>query len=640
MPGQQNNFTMKKYLLFVFLSLCGCLGANAKISGSLGKFLTYSFDESQNEITLDIYPDGYPDIGDQTEDYSNLGIYARDWPWYFYKERVTNVIFHALKNGYDNYVAAYTRSIGKYMFLGCSNLQHIYYEDPTAAGDSYDKHEGLPSTVTTIGAHAFDGCTKLQGCDDFFHNVQKIDDYAFKSCSSFATNNTTSEHELVLPSTVLSLGEHAFEACTGLTSVAINSSSITVIPEGAFTGCTNLKSVTLPTVSTSISIGKYAFQDCNNLVTVAPASGDFNLGEIGAYAFSGCSKLVNFNANNVLTIDEAAFYGCSSLTGFSGTNNGTTVGKEAFKGCTGLTSFALNGYGALGDGAFRNCENLGTVTLTTVGSIGEYAFSGCTKLSSVTMDDATTIGKASFLGCYGLASVSMPNVLSLADSAFKYCSALASVSMPKVQNLGASAFEECAALDFTSLPGTLTTIGTSCFRNCKSLGTANAANSNAALTIPAGVTSLGTYAFASCIKLKNVDLSQYTSTIPTLLFPGCVSLTDVNLNSNLTAIGERAFINCSKLESITLHDNLQTIGRQAFANTGLKSFTIPLSVTSVGAEILAGCGNLKYVIVNASTPPSTGGNDIFDDATFYSSVPLGVPDFPSSFLSLRPSPWS
>jgi hypothetical protein len=110
------------------------------------------------------------------------------------------------------------------------------------------------------------------------------------------------------------------------------------------------------------------------------------------------------------------------------------------------------------------------------------------------------------------------------------------------------------------------------------------------------------------------------------LFPGCVSLTDVNLNSNLTAIGERAFINCSKLESITLHDNLQTIGRQAFANTGLKSFTIPRSVTSVGEEILAGCGNLKYVIVNASTPPSTGGNDIFDDATFYSSVPLGVPD--------------
>ena len=64
---------------------------------------------------------------------------------------------------------------------------------------------------------------------------------------------------------VTSIGEWAFEFCSGLTSVTIPD-SVTSIGDGAFDGCSGLTSVTIPDSVTSIGDG--AFHNCRELIRV------------------------------------------------------------------------------------------------------------------------------------------------------------------------------------------------------------------------------------------------------------------------------------------------------------------------------------------------------------------------------------
>ena len=64
---------------------------------------------------------------------------------------------------------------------------------------------------------------------------------------------------------VTSIGESAFDYCTGLTSITIPN-SVTSIGDNAFYGCKGLTSITIPNSVTSI--GYYAFQGCKGLTSI------------------------------------------------------------------------------------------------------------------------------------------------------------------------------------------------------------------------------------------------------------------------------------------------------------------------------------------------------------------------------------
>ena len=63
----------------------------------------------------------------------------------------------------------------------------------------------------------------------------------------------------IIPNSVTSIGERAFEDCDGLTSITIPN-SVTSIGEGAFYSCDGLTSISIPNSVTSI--GEYAFEYC------------------------------------------------------------------------------------------------------------------------------------------------------------------------------------------------------------------------------------------------------------------------------------------------------------------------------------------------------------------------------------------
>ena len=81
--------------------------------------------------------------------------------------------------------------------------------------------------------------------------VTSIGDYAFQYCSGLTS--------ITIPNSVTSIGEWAFQDCTGLTSITIPN-SVTSIGYCAFLCCTGLTSITIPNSVTSI--GGEAFSDC------------------------------------------------------------------------------------------------------------------------------------------------------------------------------------------------------------------------------------------------------------------------------------------------------------------------------------------------------------------------------------------
>lgn len=89
---------------------------------------------------------------------------------------------------------------------------------------------------------------------------------------------------------VTSIGEDAFDSCSGLTSVTIGN-SVKSIGEGAFRYCSGLTSVTIPNSVTFI--GEDAFSDCSGLTSVTIGNSVTSIGEIAFYGCSGLTKLVS-----------------------------------------------------------------------------------------------------------------------------------------------------------------------------------------------------------------------------------------------------------------------------------------------------------------------------------------------------------
>ena len=83
------------------------------------------------------------------------------------------------------------------------------------------------------------------------YSVTSIGDFAFNGCSGLPS--------VTIPNSVTSIGEGAFRWCDGLTSVTIPN-SVTSIEQSAFRGCDGLTSVTIPNSVTSI--GYDAFEGC------------------------------------------------------------------------------------------------------------------------------------------------------------------------------------------------------------------------------------------------------------------------------------------------------------------------------------------------------------------------------------------
>ncbi len=291
------------------------------------------------------------------------------------------------------------------------------------------------------------------------NSVTSIGDHAFRGCSSLTS--------VTIPNSVTRIGNYAFDGCSSLTSVTLPN-SVTSIGVEAFYSCSSLTSITLPNSVTSI--GSSAFSYCTSLTSIDVAADNanycsvdgvlFNKDKTTLVAYPGGGPSTYTIPNSVTRIGNYAFSGCRSLTSVTIPNSVTSIGERAFSYCSSLTSVTIpNSVTSIGDGAFARCTSLTSITIgNSVTSIGDEAFFGCTSLTSVTIGNSvTSIGEGAFYGCTSLTSVTIPNsVTSIGGGAFEYCSSLTSVTIPNsVTSIGAYAFYECTSL--TSVTNEATT---------------------------------------------------------------------------------------------------------------------------------------------------------------------------------------
>lgn len=149
-----------------------------------------------------------------------------------------------------------------------------------------------------------------------------------------------------------------------------------------------------------------------------------------------------------------------------------------------------------------------------------------------------------------------------------------------------------------------------------------------------GVAKMGEYAFYNCDGIKGVELSgniiavetkeeggteEINHKIPNYAFGSCNALTSITVPEGITTIGTAAFAGCTQASSITLPNSLVTIGDRAFAcsidgdNKQLTALTIPENVVTIGASAFYGYTELTTVTVESTVLKKPGdaafGND-------------------------------
>ena len=319
------------------------------------------------------------------------------WQSHYHYTGDVNIPSTVTYNGVTYSVTA----IDEYAFFGSNTMTSVTIpESITKIGRvAFGRCDGLtnvtiPSSVTSIGRGLFHYCYGLNSisvesgntCYDSRDNCNAIIETATNTLITGCKSS-------IIPNTVTTIGEEAFQYCIGLTGDLNIPNSVTKIGSDSFYGCTGLTSVTIPNSVTSIN--SYAFYGCTGLTKV-------NIFDIAAW----CNiEFYGQNANPLLFVHHLFLNGVE-IKDLVIPNSVTEIGNYAFWGCTDLTSVTIpNSVTRIGLYAFSNCSSLTSITIPeSITLIGVEAFSGCTGLTSVTICGNTS-GLRIFKGCPAIETV-------------------------------------------------------------------------------------------------------------------------------------------------------------------------------------------------------------------------------------------
>ena len=344
--------------------------------------------------------------------------------------------------------------------------------------------------------------------------------------------------------------DSAFSFCSSLSEIVIPS-SVTSIGDGAFSRCSSLKYISIPKSVISLNGNPFARWD-GKLECLSP---NF-VYEDDVLFNKDKSRIISFRNQNI-----KSYVIPSSVA---------SIGDSAFSWCSSLSEIVIpSSVTSIGDGAFYDCYSLSEIVIpSSVTSIGDSAFSYCSSLSEIVIPSSvSSIGDSAFSDCRSLSEIVIPSsVTSIGDSAFYCCSSLKYISIPKsVIGLNGNPFTrwdsklECLSPNFVYEDDIL-------FNKDKSRIISFRNQNIKSYVIPSSVTSIGDSAFSWCDSLSEIVIPSSVTSIGKGAFSCCDSLSEIVIPSSVTSIGDSAFSCCYSLSEIVIPFSVTSIGDSAFYN--------------------------------------------------------------------------
>ncbi|MEG2611998.1 MAG: fimbrillin family protein, partial [Alistipes sp.] len=244
----------------------------------------------------------------------------------------------------------------------------------------------IPEGVTEIETGAFTNCKSMTGTLSLPSTLVRIGDN--KSYGRGAFQNTNFSCELILPSSLTSIGTYTFSECKGLYGALNLPDGLTYIGNNAFRECIELTgSITIPKGVKQIEDYTFCMSYNNN--------GRFNgslilhdditaIGQ-GAFAYTGLRGELQL-PKDLVVINDRTFRGCDFSGELKMPRTVAVIGAESFKDNWRLTG-VLNipqGVQSIGANAFENCRGIeGAIFSDGIETIARSAFNMCTGIGTI-----------------------------------------------------------------------------------------------------------------------------------------------------------------------------------------------------------------------------------------------------------------
>ncbi|MCD8208722.1 MAG: leucine-rich repeat protein [Bacteroidales bacterium] len=465
-----------------------------------------------------------------------------------------NATDDAKKDLNTSYFDERTVGIADYAFSEVKNFQEIM----------------IPDGVKYIGADAFYKSSfwsvVLEGSSQRAPAGREpvyIGDEAFKSMSSLNNLLFYDRGSTRYPA-VKSIGDEAFNGCSGISDVVI-SESLEHVGKDAFYG-------------TGVEADEYGVKYIGG----------------GSYSFASL-WVVGYDEDSILSQVEL-------------NANTDGVADYAFDGASTLQIVRnLDCASYVGEGAFYKCKLLQTAFLSdTITDIPDYTFYGCSTLNRIGdgetyYSNLRTIGRSAFYDCDALTSANFgaSSLDYIGKYAFYGCSNLRTVTLDEgLREIDDYAFYK-AGISKIDFPSTLERIGSKAFYKCTDLTEIDFEDSSEHDMV------IGDYAFYKA----GYEAPQYDDA-GNLTNPDRVNLTTLKIPGKAKEIGDYAFYKCCGVTSLTICEGVEKIGVGAFGSLSITSLRIPSTVVEIGNYAFKSCSDVVSLIV-----PSTV--EIIGDHAFY-----------------------